>query len=819
MSVPTGQSKRRRIHGKSATGGVGQKLIELEVLSISGECMLSLNVADSMLGRELWKNILDKLPFKPGRQLVLSHNTSKLVLHKSLQQQGFGSEWEQVSATYVPVNLLAALRFAHGFNVEDEEFSLDGIAEMTEVSDNMPALLHNLPKSLHTLTFAPGFNRELRHVRLPAGLQSLTLGQTFNQNLDNVTWPAGLQNLTFGFCFNQNLDKVTWPAGLQSLTFGVLFNQNLDNVTWPAGLQNLTFGQRFNQNLDNMTWPAGLQCLTFGGGFNQNLDNMTWPAGLQSLTLSAKAKQKLDKVAWPAGLQSLTLGGGFNSNLDSVSWPERLRRLTLGQNFNQSLDNVTWPASLQCLTLGQKFNRSLDKVTWPAGLQSLTFGVLFNQNLDNVTWPAGLQSLTFDERFDQSLDNVTWPAGLQSLAFGFYFNQSLDNVTWPAGLQCLTFGFYFNQNLDKVTWPAGLQSLTFGVLFNQNLDNVTWPAGLQNLTFGQRFNQNLDNMTWPAGLQSLTLGGGFNQNLDNMTWPEGLQSLTLGEDDQSLDKVTWPEGLKYLTFVSSSMGRRLLESNVVLPRSLHKLRIESMQLMCWREHSGDSIVWYSYVFLELFSLVGTGAEIEKTMGSEQRCVCFFCWGGGAYSCSCQPLHVHDFTHQDAHFDFNLPNFSVQAVEIHHLTFLRMLFFVLGIFFDFFSNRPFLRWGKTWPTNIHTGETTESQGVQVAQPQRRSPQNVAKSKGVPTQIPLLQVWNNSDFSRYMDGPKNLHVELGVWSNCMPGCLPEDGWRANVPLKSKNGSNERDDGSMWTLIMHEFLELENNHFSGNWHQKYP
>ena len=27
-------------------------------------------------------------------------------------------------------------------------------------------------------------------------------------------------------------------------------------------------------------------------------------------------------------------------------------------------------------------------------------------------------------------------------------------------------------------------------------------------------------------------------------------------------------------------------------------------------------------------------------------------------------------------------------------------------------------------------------------------------------PLLQVWNNSDFSRYMDGPKNLHVELGV-----------------------------------------------------------
>ena len=61
---------------------MGERLVEIEVVSISGECMLTLNAADSMLGRELWRNILDKLPFKPGRQLVLSHNTSKLVLHQ-----------------------------------------------------------------------------------------------------------------------------------------------------------------------------------------------------------------------------------------------------------------------------------------------------------------------------------------------------------------------------------------------------------------------------------------------------------------------------------------------------------------------------------------------------------------------------------------------------------------------------------------------------------------------------------------------------------------------------------------------------------------
>ena len=118
MAVPMGQSKRRHIDGiHGSVSSVGEGLIEIEVLSISGECMLTLNVAGSMLGFELWNNIVDKLPFKPG-QLVLSHNTSKLVLHESLQQQGFPSERAQVSATYVPVNLLAALRFAHGCNVD-----------------------------------------------------------------------------------------------------------------------------------------------------------------------------------------------------------------------------------------------------------------------------------------------------------------------------------------------------------------------------------------------------------------------------------------------------------------------------------------------------------------------------------------------------------------------------------------------------------------------------------------------------------------------------------------------------------------------------
>ena len=306
-----GQNKRRRTDSNTdgANGSMGEGLTELEVISISGECMLRLNVSDSMRGRDLWNLILGKVPSKPGLQLVVFH-TSKLVLNESLQQQGLGGQRAQVSATYMPVNLLAALHFAHGHSVEDEEFSLNGITEVTGVKEETSALLHNLPKSLPTFTYAPGFNQGLQNVRLPPGLRSVT------------TWPEGHQSLTFGGAFNQNLDNVTWPEGLQSLTFGGAFNQNLDNMTWPAGLQSLTLGPSFNQSLDNLTWPEGLQSLTFGGEFNkfnQSLDNVTWPAGLQILTFDWFFNQNLDNVTWPAGLQSLTFGNFFDQSLDNVT--------------------------------------------------------------------------------------------------------------------------------------------------------------------------------------------------------------------------------------------------------------------------------------------------------------------------------------------------------------------------------------------------------------------------------------------------------------------------------------------------------------------
>jgi len=251
-----------------------------------------------MCGRDLWNLILDEVPTKPGLQLVVSH-TSRLALNESLKQQGLGGHRAQVSATYIPVNLLAAVCFALGDSVEDEEFSLNGITEMTLVDGATIALMHNLPKSLQSLTFGHKFDKGLHDVRLPAGLQSLAFGDEFNQSLDNVTWPASLQSLTFEGSFNQNVDNVTWPAGLQNLTFGQNFDQSLDRVAWPAGLQSLRFEGNFNQSLDNVTWPAGL-------------DNVVWPEDLQSLSfLNIEfPPEDLDfrTAGWPRALRKLVFG-------------------------------------------------------------------------------------------------------------------------------------------------------------------------------------------------------------------------------------------------------------------------------------------------------------------------------------------------------------------------------------------------------------------------------------------------------------------------------------------------------------------------------
>ena len=86
-------------HKTGVTANEGEGLAELEVLNLCGECMLTLNMSDSMYGRDLWKMIWTKssfsdhfpqimtiVPSKPSLQLVVSHKTSSLALNESLKQ-------------------------------------------------------------------------------------------------------------------------------------------------------------------------------------------------------------------------------------------------------------------------------------------------------------------------------------------------------------------------------------------------------------------------------------------------------------------------------------------------------------------------------------------------------------------------------------------------------------------------------------------------------------------------------------------------------------------------------------------------------------
>ena len=196
-------------------------LVDLQVLCMTGEG-LTLNFHHSTLGQEVHRIVSQKLPCKRGAKLALHHMESRLILHKTLHEQGITSA-ATLSCTRLPTNVYDALCCVRGKGNADET-AMQGVSE---------------------LEFAPA-GEYLCH--LPQTLASLTFDHHFNQSLEHVTLPIGLQSLTFGVCFSQSLERVTLPSGLQSLTFGAEFNQGLERVSLPNSLQNLTFGECFNQS-------------------------------------------------------------------------------------------------------------------------------------------------------------------------------------------------------------------------------------------------------------------------------------------------------------------------------------------------------------------------------------------------------------------------------------------------------------------------------------------------------------------------------------------------------------------------------------------
>ena len=365
------ESKRRRIDTASEPAN---EVVKLQVLSMTGECVLTLDVSSSMLGRDVLKMIVQELPFQPGVQPVLSHNSSKLLLDQTLRQQGIDSETASLSCTKTHTDLHSALRWIEGRTVSDEEFSLQGITELAGV------------ESLHTLN------------HLPKSLQKLTLGWHFNLRLDGVKLPHGLQSLTFGEEFNQTLDGLRLPEGLQSLTFGRNFNQTLDELRLPDGLQSLTLGKHFNQKLD-LGWHKGLRSLTVGTFYKKKLDGLRLPDSLENLTLRFGFKRKLENLRLPKNLKSLTFGKHFNQTLDGLRLPEGLQSLTFGEEFNKTLHGFKLPNDLKTLTFGNHFYQTLDGLSLPDGLESLNFGRYFSwQKLEGIVLPARLRTLKLADR-------------------------------------------------------------------------------------------------------------------------------------------------------------------------------------------------------------------------------------------------------------------------------------------------------------------------------------------------------------------------------------------------------------------------------------
>ncbi len=276
--------------------------IELEVLCLTGEGF-NFKLDKSTLGYKVQQMVSTQLPGREGAKIVLHHMCAKLVLAKSLEQQGIVRKTATLSCTYVPTDLYLAWCCVQGFPTPEAEYALEGLASLKVRTPGQ--YLFHLPKSLRSLILdQPQTYFRCVHlckITLPSSLQNLTFGQEFNQRLENVSLPSSLQNLTFGEDFNQSLENVTLPSSLQSLTFGREFNRSLENVTLPSSLLDLTFGQKFNQSFDNVTLPSSLQNLTFGEDFSQSLERVTFPSTLESLEIL----KEFEQIPWAASCPNL----------------------------------------------------------------------------------------------------------------------------------------------------------------------------------------------------------------------------------------------------------------------------------------------------------------------------------------------------------------------------------------------------------------------------------------------------------------------------------------------------------------------------------
>ena len=124
LIVPMEHNKRRRIDGNdSASNTVGEGLIELEVLSISGECMLTLNVGRLHAWSWVVEDDFGQNSTQAGPSVGCVPYFKACAAWKSATTRTWG--WTGTGVGYLHARQFACcLAFCHGGSVEDEEFSL-----------------------------------------------------------------------------------------------------------------------------------------------------------------------------------------------------------------------------------------------------------------------------------------------------------------------------------------------------------------------------------------------------------------------------------------------------------------------------------------------------------------------------------------------------------------------------------------------------------------------------------------------------------------------------------------------------------------------
>ena len=129
--------------------------------------------------------LAQELPTKKGAKLALYHLESPLMLHQTLQEQGFGGNTVRLSCTAPMFQQTYML-----LGVTSRDSDLDGVTETAGWPEHES--LSRLPQSLERLTLSPAFDQSLEQVTLPTSLKSLTFGELFNHSLERVPLPSKL---------------------------------------------------------------------------------------------------------------------------------------------------------------------------------------------------------------------------------------------------------------------------------------------------------------------------------------------------------------------------------------------------------------------------------------------------------------------------------------------------------------------------------------------------------------------------------------------------------------------------------------------------